>query len=153
MNSVEKHANYPDFDSPQKIPITLITDWLCVLTPVNFNYALNQLGSDDVIPNRKPDEIGIVFSMKHFHYPVLVKRYCAETNVEDGTNILHPFSFCQQMQDLALPLGQLSYLFHAPPVFNTAHVSRQGNTGKFDRIDQGRLVVGLPRSFIGEKSP
>ena len=105
-----------------------------------------------MIPNRKPDEIGIVFSMKHSHYPVLVKSYRAETNVEDGTNILHPFSFCQQMQDLALPLGQLSYLFHAPPVFNTAHVSRQGNTGKFDRIDQGRLVVGLPRSFIGEKS-
>jgi hypothetical protein len=79
-----------------------------------------------VIPNRKPDEIGIVFSMKHFHYPVLVKRYCAETNVEDGTNILHPFSFCQQMQDWTLPLGQPSYLFHAPPVLNTAHVSKAG---------------------------
>jgi hypothetical protein len=66
-------------------------------TPVNFNYAPNQLGSDDVIPNRKLDEIGIVFSMKRFHYPVLVKRYCSGTNVEDGTNFLHPFSFCQQM--------------------------------------------------------
>jgi hypothetical protein len=30
-------------------------------TPVNVNYAVNQLGSDDVIPNRKLDEIGIVF--------------------------------------------------------------------------------------------
>jgi hypothetical protein len=68
-----------------------------------------------MIPNRIFDEIGIVFSMKHPHYPVLVKRHCSGTNVEDGTNILHPFSFCQQMQDLALPLGQHSYYFHAAP--------------------------------------
>ena len=35
--------------------------------PVNFNYVPNQLESDEVIPNRKLDEIGIVVSMKHFH--------------------------------------------------------------------------------------
>ena len=68
-----------------------------------------------MIPNRKFYEIGIVFSMKQFHYPVLVKRYCPGTNVEDGSNIRHPFSFCQQMQDLALPLGQPSDPFHARP--------------------------------------
>jgi hypothetical protein len=86
-----------------------------VRTPVNFNYAPNQLGRGEVIPNRKFDEIGIVFSMNQIHYPVLVKRYCSGANVEDGSNILHPFSFCQQMQDLALPFGQPSSLIHASP--------------------------------------
>ena len=106
----------------------------------------NQLETNEVIPNRKLDEIGIVVSMKHRHYPVLVKRYCSGTNVEDATNILHPFSFCQQMQDLALPLGQRSYHFHAPGL-NSVHVFGQGNTGKFDRIEQGR-AGSWPSSFV-----
>src|SRR5690348_16261372 len=85
------------------------------LQAIKFNYAPNQLGRDEAIPDRKFDEIGIVFSMEQFHYPVLVKRHCCGTNVEGGSNILHPFSFCQQMQDLALSLGQPSFLLHASP--------------------------------------
>jgi len=33
----------------------------------------NQLGRGEVIPNGKFYEIGIVFSMKQFHHPILVK--------------------------------------------------------------------------------